>query len=193
MSEAARKHDRRFGLDCGGVLNGHEWYYGACSGCIKQRAKRNRWTPRGNGGHVEWGWFYADNAPRLKDYTDYHDLDDEGVISLVTAAFGGRSHYAKQGPEQPDDGRTPPPLGTKRCIQCHKLIPTAGFATCPECLAKHQVYLDARRRQWAAAGCCSACGAKLPKGWDKKSCQKCLDRAKKYQINARAKREGMTL
>lgn len=185
------KHDRDYCLDCGRRLNRHEWYYGACSDCIKKRAKRNKWEPRGAGGHLEYGWFYADNAPRIKDYLDYHDLNDEGVITLMEVCFRGRGgHYAKQNPDQPD-GRTPPPLGTKRCVQCHKLIPAAGLATCPECLAKHQAYQQEKRRLWRAAGCCVSCGAKLPKGWDRKSCQKCLDRAKQYQTDSRARREGI--
>ena len=183
------KHDRDYCLDCGKRLNRHEWYYGACSDCIKKRAKRNKWTPKGSGGREERNWFYAMNAPRMHEYTDYHDLNDEGVITLMEVCFRGRSgHYAKQNPDQPDG--VPPP-GTKRCIQCHKLIPAAGHATCPECLAKHQAYQQEKRRLWAAAGCCVSCGAKLPEGWDRKSCQRCLDRAKQYQTDSRARREGI--
>lgn len=184
------KHNRDYCLDCGRKLNRHEWYYGACSECIKKRAKANKWRPTGHDGRDIQGWFYALNAPRMSEYMDYHDLNDEGVVALMETLFRGGGHYARRNPVQPEE-QLPP--GTKRCRKCHRLIPAEGYATCDVCLKKHQAYINERRWRWQAAGCCSACGEKLPEGYKNKTCTDCLNRFKQYTVKARAKAEGIVI
>lgn len=181
-------HDRRFCIDCGGKLNSHEWFYGACSECIKKRAKANRWRPTGHDGRDITGWFYALNAPRMSEYVDYHDLDDNGVIALMEVLFGHRHHWARKGPDE----RPAPPAGTKRCRKCHRLIPEEGPATCAICLEKHNAYMDARRQQRIENHECTACGAKLPAEWTHKCCNKCLSKYKTYNYYSRLKQEART-
>ena len=180
------KHNRQYCFYCGGKLNFHEWLYGACSDCMKRRGKAAHWKPRGRSGENEIGWFWTDNAPRSKEFIDYHDFDDEGVIRIMEAIFGNIHHY----PDRDADGRTPPPPGTRRCIQCHKLIPAGGLATCPDCLAKHKIYMDAKRAKRIQNHECTACGAKLPEGWPNKCCDSCLTKYKTHNIQSRQKQEA---
>ena len=88
------KHNRQYCFYCGGKLNFHEWLYGACSDCMKRRGKAAHWKPRGRSGENEIGWFWTDNVPRSKEFIDYHDFDDEGVIREYPPLPGSRRRRA---------------------------------------------------------------------------------------------------
>ena len=151
MSEAAIKHDRRFCLDCNKRLNGHEWLYGACSACIKQRAKANGWRPKDRNGNSLAGWVYADNAPRWKEYGDFHDMDEDGMIRLIKAINGGGSGYARKAAPAED-------LKVKRqergeCVRCGAKLPEGCEAKrCPECLGKSRLYAAQWRQERRMGG-----------------------------------------
>ena len=81
----------------------------------------------------------------------------------------------------------------ERCRKCHRLIPADGYATCDNCLKKHQTYINEKRRRWQAAGCCSTCGEKLPTGYKNKTCESCLNRFKQYTVKSRVKAEGIVI
>ena len=76
------KHDRKKCLYCGKPINRHEMLYGACSACLKQKARQRHYHPiNGDKGT----WLYADMAPRMVEYVDPHDMDDRGTKLLYNA------------------------------------------------------------------------------------------------------------
>ena len=184
--------DRRFCLNCGAKLNSREWFYGACSECIKLRGKLSKWDKIGK--HLsEKGWFYADNAPRYKEYADPHEMDDEGVVQLCEAIFGNIKHYHVQGPDEPEPERKrkPAPEGMKRCSGCGKLIPADGPNTCPVCLLRHKRHYAELRARRINNHECYKCGVKLPVKWNSTICEACLAREREYKaIRKQRLREG---
>ena len=134
-------HDRSKCLYCNGTLTLHERLYGACSECIKARAKAKHWRPHGKYDGV---WIYVDNAPRWKEYGDFHDMDDDGVIRIVRALAREGAWFGQEidgrNPFKVHEGKGRPrkqlPPGVKHCQTCGKLIPESGLSRCPACRQK---------------------------------------------------------
>lgn len=199
----APKHNRDFCLDCGRKLNRHEWLYGACSDCIKKRAKKNRWKPYTSKGIKvnpdDRGWFYADNAPRWNEYADFHDMDDEGVLTLMEKVFGGRNYgfYAARDaakPEpKPEPAPPPPPKpkvpeGMVKCRHCNRYIPIGRRVVCEECRSKVSERIKELREIRKRHHLCVICGVPLPKDWEVLMCDPCR---RKARANDRKLREKM--
>lgn len=194
---SAPKHNRDFCLYCGQKLNRHEWLYGACSACIKKRAKASKWAGRiSHGHHVEIGWLYADNAPRWKEYADFHDMDDEGVLTLLEKVFGGRDYgfyAAKDVPEPAPEPKPEPPKpkapdGMTKCRHCNKYIPIGRRLVCEECRSKVSERIKELREIRKRQHLCVICGVPLPKDWEVQMCDPCR---RKARANGRKLREKM--
>lgn len=209
------KHDRKKCLYCGKPINRHEMLYGACSACLKQRARERHWHPTNND---KGTWLYADMAPRMKEYVNPHDLDDRGtmllyrIINRDTGAFSPEPDYDKM-PAWNEDGEEPkpekpgppkgsrilyrfskgkhlPPVpdGMKRCTRCGKLIPIAGYTKCEACRKKCAESARKWRAKLAGQHRCKHCSKVLPADYTFKNCPECraLYRAQKE------KRKGVT-
>lgn len=189
MNKDRAHYNVRYCIDCGKELNYHEWYYGACSDCIKRRAKKRGWKPTQYAEGA--GWFYADNAPRWREYGNPKDMDTLGVAMLIEvlraggAYFGQRPDYDKMQPASVYDTYNSPasnkgrkrmviPDGMKRCSNCGKLIPIAGSSRCKICADKLREWQRQAREQRKHAHCCTACGVKLPQGWAHVKCPRCF-------------------
>lgn len=187
-------HKTRYCLDCGKKLNYHEWYYGACSECIKRRAKERHWGERN--GYDSAGWLYACNAPRWKEYASAEDMDDTGVVLLIRAlvkegAYFGQSNFGNATAFTPYSSpasnkgrpRKAIPEGLKRCGVCSRLIPIVGPSRCESCAARMREKQKQVREQRRLSHECIHCGAKLARGWAYTKCQHCLEasRQKKEQ------------
>ncbi|MCR4622649.1 MAG: hypothetical protein K5663_11270 [Clostridiales bacterium] len=179
------------------LTGAREWLYGACSACIKKRAKANGWRPKTKG---ELGWFWTDNAPRLKEYGDPKDMDDEGVLRLMEAAFGGRQHYASgTEPEPPEPVIQPKPVepkkrkpeipdGMKKCRGCDALLPVGGPTHCPKCARAKAAVVAALRHKRLSEHCCTQCGVPLPEGAASSRCEGCRVHNRKYWENYKGAR-----
>ena len=192
MNKDRAHYNVRYCIDCGKELNYHEWYYGACSDCIKRRAKKRGWKPAQYAEGA--GWFYADNAPRWHEYGDPKDMDNMGTALLVEvlrhngAYFGQQPNFDKMQPASVYDepfnnspvnnkGRKQKamPDGMKRCSHCGKLIPIAGPSRCKLCGDKYRERQRDKREKRKAEHCCTGCGAKLPRGWTHVKCPHCFE------------------
>ena len=212
------KHDRRKCLYCGKQINRHEMLYGACSDCMKRKAKLKHYGPHNND---KGAWLYADMAPRMKEYIDPHDLDDRGtmllyrVINRDTGVFSGAPDYDKM-PAWDENGEPiaqkpgPPkgrhllyrftkeklapviPDGMKKCRRCATLIPIAGPVRCPECLKKSREESAKWRAMSKKRGNCVHCGQKLPDGYKFKNCPKCKEIFRESKMK-QLESEGVTV
>ncbi len=209
------KHDRKKCLYCGKPINRHEMLYGACSACLKRKAKLTGWHPTNND---KGTWLYADMAPRMKEYIDPHDLDDRGtmllyrIINRGTGVFIPAPDYDKM-PAWNEDGEEPkpkkpgmpkgskilyrftkekelPPIpkGLKPCSRCGKLIPVAGYSKCDRCRKISADSTAKWRNRLAKEHKCVHCGKPLDADYKFKNCPDCraLYRAQKE------KRKGVT-
>lgn len=204
------KHDRKKCLYCGKPINRHEMLYGACSACLKQKARQRHYHPiNGDKGT----WLYADMAPRMKEYIDPHDLDDRGtmllyrIINRGTGVFTPAPDYDKmpawnEGDEEPKPKKPGPPKGRKllyrftkekdvplipngmkQCSRCGKLIPIAGYTKCEKCRKGSNDSTKKWRERLKAEHKCTRCAKPLPPAYKFATCPECKakDRERKEQ------------
>lgn len=162
---------------CGKKLTDAEWNYGACFECIDKKAEENGWKPGGPSNNDKGDWKHAMNCPRWKEYGDYHEMDEEGVILLLRATFGSGKVYATTEQGRPKEEI---PAGMRKCVCCRRLIPIDGRERCDECARRASVQQKLLKEQRIAMGECTKCGIPLPKGWKYRSCPTCLDKSRAY-------------
>lgn len=192
------KHNRQLCLYCGKPINRHEMLYGACSACLKAKARIKKWHPD----HNESGqWLYADMAPRMAEYIDPHDMDNEGagvllrMINMGTGVLNKPVDYdsmpsavdydpeqasRKRGPmlfrATADKYKVPLPDGTKKCRGCGAVIPFEGPMRCPACAEKNRILTARWRANCTSQRKCNHCGRPLPSDdYQWKNCPICRE------------------
>ncbi len=173
---------------CGQKLTDEEWIYGACFDCIDKKAAERGWKPGGHPNNDKGDWKKAENCPRWHEYGDYHEMDEEGIILLLKAAYGGRKVYASSA--ETGRRREVLPEGMRKCVCCRKLIPVNGRERCDECSRRFNLRAQLLKEQRKALGECTKCGAVLPKGWKFRSCEACLEKSRKHYREVYVKRLG---
>lgn len=207
------KHDRKKCLYCGKPINRHEMLYGACSACLKQRARERHWRPTNND---KGTWLYADMAPRMKEYVDPHDMDDRGTkllynaINADTGAFNKPVDYDampawdENGDPIPQKRHNKPmlfraqkqkplppiPDGMKKCRTCGALIPFAGSSRCDKCLERNRIASAKWRAESRNQHKCAHCGKQLDPGYKFKNCPRCKEVFRKAKLKKLQEERG---
>jgi len=208
------KHDRQKCLYCGKKINRHEWLYGACSDCLKLKAKRKGWKPFCN--HDSGMWMYADMAPRMVEYVDPHDMDDRGTKLLYNAInrdtgvfnkpvdYDSMPAWDENGDPIPQKRHNKPmlfraqrmkalppiPEGMKKCRTCGKLIPFEGSSRCPQCLERNRIASAKWRAETRNQHKCAHCGKPLEPGYKFKNCPHCKEVFRKAKLKKLQEERG---